>query len=138
MVISTPPKLIVFFDGTCGLCHRFVYFALCTMKGEPFLFAPQDSSLFRNIPNRPVYPSGSIIVCVKEETRLFSKGDAIHLIFLRLKYPWKMVAYLIYYTPRFMLNYGYDLIAKYRHKFLKKTDNACPTVPPAWRKFFVD
>lgn len=138
MLISEKPKLIIFFDGTCGLCHRFVHFALCTMKGEPFLFAPQDSDLFRNIPHRSSRPPDSIVVYLKEETQLFIKGDAVRLIFLHLKYPWRIAAYVIYLIPKFMLDFAYDIIAKYRHNFLKRHDRACPIIPPIWRKFFVD
>ena len=138
MPLPEQAKLIIFFDGTCGLCHRFVYFALCKMKGETLLFAPQESSLFRNIPHQPVCPSGSIIVYLKEKERLFSQGDAFRLIFFYLQYPWKIVSYVLYLIPRFMLNIGYEIIAKYRYKFFKKPDHACPFVTPERRKFFLE
>lgn len=138
MSISENLKLIIFFDGNCGLCHKFVCFALYNMNGEPFLFASQNSDLFLNMINRSSHLPRSIFVCRDKENQLLCKGEAIRLIFFRLKYPWKIIAYTLIFVPKCILNYAYDVVAKYRHSFLKKPDQSCPIVPPKWRKLFLN
>ncbi|MBI3508235.1 MAG: DUF393 domain-containing protein [Chlamydiia bacterium] len=130
-------KFIVFFDGNCGFCHRFVRFALYAMKQEPFLFAPRESRLFNTLNPSPSLQPDSIAVYSQKNTQLYYKGEAVRLIFSQLKYPWKGLFYLLNLIPKFMLNYTYDIVAKYRHRFFKKPDDSCPTVPFSQRKFFI-
>lgn len=130
-------KLMIFFDGNCGLCHKFIYFAVSKMKGEPFLFASQESRAFQNISNRFIYPADSIVVFLTKKEQLFSRGEAIRLIFSYLRHPWKVVAYLLYLIPSFLLNFGYTVVAKWRHRFFKRPEASCPIIPLSWQKFFL-
>jgi len=130
-------KLRIFFDGTCGLCHRFVYFILCKMKREVFIFTSQESPIFFEKTGLKANESDSIVVCIEEKNQCFYKGEAVRLILMQLKQPWKWAAFVLYCLPLPFLNVCYDCTAKFRHAFFKKKQS-CPLVPGKWVKFFDD
>lgn len=130
-------KLILFFDGYCGFCHRFIRFVLFAMKQEPFFFAPLKSPLFKALLPVSVSPPDSVAVYSKRKRRLYFKAEAVRLVFSQLKYPWKVLFYFLDFAPMSILNSTYDIIAKSRWSFFKMSDQNCPIVPSSKKRFFI-
>ncbi|HSX38728.1 MAG TPA: DCC1-like thiol-disulfide oxidoreductase family protein [Chlamydiales bacterium] len=131
-------KIWIFYDGTCGLCHKFVVFVLRNMKEEVFIFSPQSGHSFKEINDSEKYLGQSIVAYIENENQLFSKGDAVRLVLSHLRWPWRGLAYFLRCFPSPVLDFFYDCVAKIRHRFFKQPDRACPIVPARWSKFFKD
>ena len=131
----------VFYDGSCGFCHRFVQFSLNHMRLEaPFIFSPIHGKLFHQTISgqyKDVLPD-SIFVFDPLEGRVFDKGKAVIFILNRLGGEWKLLGCLLRIVPLFLLNFGYVLFAKIRHKFFKKPSSTCPVLSEELKQFFSD
>ena len=132
------PRIRVFYDGTCGLCHRFVLFILSNMEAEIFIFSPQSGSSFKTIQNSELNFGESIAICLENSAKVYYKADAIKIILTYLKYPWNWLGSFLKCFPSPLLNFLYDCVARIRHRFFKKPKEACPIVPASWLKFFED
>ncbi len=129
----------IFYDGYCGLCHRWVRFALAEdPAGRAFQFAPLQSPAFeRAVPaDRRAELPDSVIV-MTEDRQLLSRSDAVAHIMRRLGGIWRLLGALLAMLPRFIRDGGYNAVARIRHRLFKKPSDACPMLPPDLRTRFV-
>lgn len=134
-------KLRIFYDGTCGLCHRFVRFSLSRMTPQnPLYFSPLEGSTFKkiekNFPNH-FFPD-SIVVYDETCKKLLFKSEAVIKVLSMLIQPWKLIGFILKGVPLFISNRVYDFIAKIRRRLFKKPKQSCPTLPEKWKKYFKD
>ena len=115
---------ILFYDGTCGLCHGAVLFVLKRDKAGRFRFAPlQGETLAELTPEDVRVALPDSLVLREPDGRLFTRSSA--------------VGALLWIIPRPLRNLGYDLVAKVRHRFFKEPEGACPLVPLELRSRFL-
>lgn len=133
-------KIIIFYDGTCGLCHAFIRFVLYKLNlSKPFLFCPQKSNRFENLKNQFAQKAfaDSIAVYLENSDKLVFKTKAVILVLKYLRWPWKILVYLLQMVPTFIADFFYDLLARKRQSFFKKPTNDCPIIPLNLRRFFI-
>ena len=129
---------ILFYDGTCGLCHGAVLFVLKRDKGAVFRFAPlQGETLMELVPQdvRAALPDS--LVLREPDGRLSMRSSAVVGMLKRLGLFWRVLGALLWIIPRPLRDLGYDLVAKVRHRLFKKPDDACPIVPQELRGRFL-
>lgn len=135
MSMNTEPRLtpIVFYDGTCGLCHGFVQFIVARDRAGVFRFAPlQGQTAARLIPGL----TGDLrSVVLKDESGVYRKSDASLRTLTRLGGTWALAAGLRV-VPRPLRDFVYDVIAKRRHRLFGSAD-ACTLPAPAERSRFL-
>ena len=134
-------KLRIFYDGTCGICHRFVRFSLSRMTPQnPLYFSPLEGATFRKIEeNFPRHPfPDSIVVYDETSGRLLFKSEAVIKVLSLLMQPWKSIGFILKGIPLFISNRVYDFIAKIRRRLFKKPKQSCPVLPAKWKKYFED
>ena len=126
-------QVIVVFDGICGLCDRFVAFALRNdVRGE-LVFTSSQSSYGHalcerlNVSNESAH---SIIVVRNGNTLL--RSDAVVEIATHLRAPYAYLAY-IRLIPRPLRDLGYRLIAAIR-RLIPRNHSACGLLPPELQK----
>jgi predicted DCC family thiol-disulfide oxidoreductase YuxK len=128
----------VFYDGDCGLCHRFVRMILAEdPTGGTFRFAPLDSATAREAfdeRERAGLPDSVVVKTADGETLIRSRGS-LHIL-ARLGGLWRLIAGLMRFVPRPVLDLGYDFVARVRHRIFARTAAACPIVPPHLRARF--
>ena len=126
----------VFYDGTCGLCHRSVRFILAEdRRGTAFTFSPLGSERFlADIGDRPDLPD-SVIVFTADRTVLM-KSDAFIRILNRLGGLWRVIGILFSLIPRSLRDVAYDFIARIRYRLFGRAKDACPLLPPDLRARF--
>jgi predicted DCC family thiol-disulfide oxidoreductase YuxK len=127
----------VFFDGTCGLCHRGVRFFLAEERtGSAFLFAPLGGERFAaTIPDRAGLPDSLVVRTAAGET--FSRSAAVIHLLRRCGGLWRVVAALLAAIPRPIRDSGYDLCARVRYRLFGRAKEACPLLPADLRSRFV-
>jgi predicted DCC family thiol-disulfide oxidoreductase YuxK len=128
---------VVFFDGTCGLCHRGVRFFLAEDRaGSSFVFAPIGGARFSaTLPDRTGLPDSAIVRTAAGETLVRSSG-MLHLM-KRLGGIWRLVAVVGSIVPRLVRDAAYDLVASVRYRVFGRAKEACPLLPPDLGSRFV-
>lgn len=126
----------VFYDGTCGLCHRAVRFLLAEDRsGTSFAFAPlggdRHASEIGDVPGLP----DSIIVRAADGRVLVKSAAVIH-IGRRLGGLWRVLATVFALVPGVVRDAWYDFVARIRYRIFGREKDACPLLPPDLRARF--
>lgn len=118
---------IILFDGICNLCNGFVQFVIKRDKKALFRFGSLQSKAAQKIladKNLPLKNFKTIVLV--EGVGVFVQSEAVLKILGRLK-GWKWVS-VFKYVPRFIRDFVYGLISRYRyHIFGKKESCMIPT-----------
>ncbi len=134
---SNPPEHpIVFFDGVCGLCNRFVDWLLVRDKNHIFRFAPLQGSTAQSLLGLTNIVNPSSVILLADGTRT-EKAAAVAGILRRLGGSWAAIGTLVAWTPGGLANPVYDLVASRRYQIFGKRA-ACRLPSVAERSLFFD
>jgi predicted DCC family thiol-disulfide oxidoreductase YuxK len=125
---------LVYFDGICGLCNKFVDFLLRKDKKHQLRFTPlQGHTASQRIPTYTSAPPDSVIFETKGKI-YFQSGAAIRILYTLGGF-WKLsIVFLI--IPAFLRNAVYKFIAQNRYKWFGKKES-CRIPSPEERKYFL-
>lgn len=130
---------MLFYDGTCGLCHRAVKFVLRHDRtGDLFRFAPLQGSTFEAvipIEKQAVLPDSIVVRTL--DGALLVRSDAVIHILRRLGGGWRSAGSFLAAFPRAIRDAGYDFVARIRYRIFGRRVDYCPIVPPEWRTRFL-
>ena len=139
--LSTRAKTLVFYDGVCGLCDRFVRFVLMRDRRGQIKFAPLQGEMARTL----LQPAGhdpanleSILVVADWNgpgQRVLQRSAAVVHAVSELGGGWGVVARLARVVPTFFADAVYTAVARRRYRIFGKFD-ACPLPRPEWRDRF--
>jgi predicted DCC family thiol-disulfide oxidoreductase YuxK len=133
-------RLLVIFDGRCGLCNRSVRWLLVRDRRDQLRFVPSESPkvaalLTRHLPDYQELSAGSgsielgsILVARRagqSDEELLLRSSAVLELLRRLPGPWPAVATIAALVPLPLRDLVYRLIARYRHRVFGRL-NACP------------
>ncbi|MSR62340.1 MAG: DUF393 domain-containing protein [Planctomycetes bacterium] len=128
----------IYFDGECGLCHRWVLFTLARERGRAlFRYAPLQGPTFAaEVPaaQRGQLPD-SIVVRTSTGELLLRSAAVLHVL-TRVGGGWGLLAGALRLVPRALGDWGYDRVASVRKRFFSKPDTACPLAPPELARRF--
>ena len=134
----SPAPEVIFYDGHCGLCHRWVKFVLKRDSGGvAFRFAPLGGERFLQIvpePRREGLPD-SIIVMTGDGQLLVRSAAVLHIL-ARLGGLWRITSVLCRIVPAVFRDWLYDLIARLRQRVFRRPADVCPVLPPELRQRF--
>lgn len=120
-------KVLVLYDGECGLCDHTVQWLLDHDKKAALSYAPLQGETAAEIMSRHQLPEGlDSIIAVRglgADEKLFWYSSAAIEIAKELHWPWKILT-LSSWTPAFVRDALYRLIARNRLRFFGKVD-AC-------------
>ena len=129
----------IFYDGACGLCHRFVRIVVTHDAQGYFRFAPlQGEAMAKAIPDadrRSALPDS--IVVVTSANIVLVESDATAYILIGLGGFWRLLGVPLRLVPRPLRNLGYRCVAGVRSRLFKRPDNVCPLVPEELRDRFL-
>ena len=132
---STFPENIVLYDGYCNLCSGAVQFILRHEKKPVYYFLSLQSPIVAElIPDILVKNPPESIILIENE-KIFMSSDAALKISRKLKFPWRIFYYFIYF-PRFLRDPVYAFIAKNRYKYFGKK-SSCHTPDPKYKNRFL-
>jgi len=138
---ATPPlpRSHLFFDGTCGLCHRFVRMVLAEDRATHFWVAALQGHAIESLidePTRRALPDS--IVVRTSGGAVLTRSSAVGAILDRLGGWWRVLATLLRAIPRPLRDLGYDAIASVRKKLFATPASSCPLLPPTLRSRFLE
>lgn len=126
----------IFYDGECGLCHRFLRFCLSEDRdGVRFKFAPlQGETAVRELARFGKLPDS--VVLLTTDGRALTKSTAVIHVMRRLGGLWRIVAVAFAIFPAPLRDFVYDMIAGIRRRLFKKPEGLCPMMPQHLRPRF--
>jgi predicted DCC family thiol-disulfide oxidoreductase YuxK len=132
-------RLLVIFDGHCGLCNHSIRWFLRHDHHDRLRFTPSDSPnvaalLSRhNLDSTTATPTPNTILVAESlgtpTERLLTRSDAVLAILRQLPQPWPVFATICRIVPRPLRDLVYRLIARYRYRIWGRLDT-CP-IPTA-------
>ena len=129
-----PNKPIIFFDGVCGLCNKFVDFLIVRDKKQTFLFAPLQGLTAKQ--SLPTIADMESVLLLDPSGSLCDKSTAAIKILIRLGGIWKLAG-IFFVVPKFIRDPVYSVIAKNRYKIFGKKES-CRLPTPEERSRFLD
>jgi len=133
-----PQPELLFYDGTCGLCHRAVRLVLSFDRtGTAFRFAPLQGPTFAAMvpeSRRPGLPD-SLVVLTREDALLTRSSALVHVA-NRLGGLWRLLSALAGLVPPAMLDAAYDALTRRRRRFFAPPGDSCPVASPEARARF--
>lgn len=131
---------IIFYDGTCGLCHHAVQFVLKYDKKKLFLFAPLQGKTAKTYLNdwQKANPQADTVILLEwgqssPSITSFGKG-ALRICWL-MGGVWAIPG-LFSFLPPFLYNWIYRAIAKRRFQLFER--QSCLIPPLADPNRFLD
>lgn len=137
--LSEEANPILLYDGVCGLCNQFVQFVLRHDREGVFRFAALQSAFACAILAKYGIDPGELntlyVVLGNGDgsERLLSRSDAALYIGDRLK----MKSRFLRLFPRFLRNWGYNIVARFRYRVWGKYDT-CMVPEPGVRARFLE
>lgn len=125
---------LIFYDGTCGLCNRWVSLMLRHDREARLRFAPLQGPTAAAALSAVPKPWPDALIGL-EGDRLYLKSDAVLWAFSQVPAPWSWMR-VFQVFPLGLRNRGYDFVAKRRYRFFGRTES-CPLPEPAWKERFL-
>ncbi len=128
----------VYYDGSCGLCHRAVRFLLAEdVDGSRFRFAPLGGDAFEaHVPPAERRALPDSVIVGTEDGRLLVRSDAALHLLERLGGAWRILGLVAGIVPRAVRDAAYDGVASVRKRLFRAPKEACPLLPAALRERF--
>jgi predicted DCC family thiol-disulfide oxidoreductase YuxK len=134
------PHPILFYDGVCGLCNRFVQFVLRRDHNAVFRFAPLQSALAASILARHgANPNDldTVYVALNSDRKkedptkedptqpnefLLSRSNAVLFVLKQLSGRWRAIAFLLGLLPQFLRDAAYNIVVRHRYRIFGRVD----------------
>ena len=132
-------RVLVVFDGRCGLCNRAVRWLLHRDRRDRLRFAASESAKVAELLAR--HGMGMAELGLRPDTILvvrdvggaaesvLVRSDGVAALLRELPRPWPVVAAALNWIPRPVREQGYRLIARWRYRIWGRLES-CP-VPTA-------
>jgi predicted DCC family thiol-disulfide oxidoreductase YuxK len=121
---------VLLFDGVCVFCNRTVQFLIRHDPEAILRFVPLESVLGQDL-LAPFHaqpgPEGVILItsALTPQARLSRRTEAFSDVLRLLPEPWGAVGKAIRLVPRFLREFAYGLIARYRYRLFGRLAT-CP------------
>ena len=128
---------VVFFDGVCNLCNRYVLFVIDRDPKRYFSFASLQSETARAMLRGygvPALDLSSIVLL--ENERLYVRSSAVLRIARRLCWPWPLFSLLVA-VPRPWRDAAYAWISRNRYRWVGRAES-CRVPSPELSDRFLD
>ncbi|MFC7684545.1 thiol-disulfide oxidoreductase DCC family protein [Ureibacillus sp. GCM10028918] len=117
---------IILFDGECHFCDASVQFIIKRDRNKYFKFASIQSNIGQKLLKEFQIPKTIDSLVFIEGKKCYVKSTAALKVARRLDGVWSLL-YPFLFTPPFLRDAIYDIVAKNRHKLGKQTECRIPT-----------
>jgi predicted DCC family thiol-disulfide oxidoreductase YuxK len=128
---------LIFYDGVCGLCNRFVLFVLNRDRRSRFYFAPLQGKYAKEVIDISKKTGSELqTVYLFYNQHLYHRSRAVLKIFQLMGFPWNLTG-IFRIIPPIIADNIYDFIAGNRYRWFGKHEN-CPIPNAEHRSRFID
>lgn len=134
-------KNVIFYDGVCGFCNKFVQFVIAEDHDGVFYFASLQSDFAGlTLGRRGADPNilDTVYVLAKYGTadeKMLTKSEAVVYTVGQLR-PWlRPFATILGIMPKAVRDLGYAMVAKIRYKLFGKYDQCMLPSPETKQRF---
>ena len=129
------PYPVIFFDGACVVCNRFVRRIMRADKGDVFSFDSLQGETAKAVLDQlPADPKEWTMIYVDSRGR-FEQSDAVIEIYRRLGGFWSLFC-VLKIVPRVIRNWAYRFFARHRYRWFGQLET-CSVPSPEDRKRFL-
>lgn len=128
-------QAIVYYDGFCALCDRFVQFVLKRDRRSRFIFAPLQGKTARDRMAGRLSVEAMKTVVLETDGGLRIRSDAALAILAGLGGPWKLTT-VLRLVPRPLADAVYNFIARHRYRWFGRRE-ACRIPAPGEQHRFL-
>ena len=144
---SIGDRLLVIYDGRCGLCNRTVRWLLRRDRRDRLRFVPSDSPLVAALlarhgfiqPKDTEAATDTVVAVRTPDTaaeRVFVRSEAFLTILRELSMPWPAIAAFVRLIPDPVRDLGYRAVARNRYRIWGRLE-ACPIPTDEERRHFL-
>lgn len=124
---------MIFYDGVCLLCNRFIRFVLRWDRKKLIYISPLQSEFAASVlKDLRIDPGKLDTVIFYKEGRIYTQSDVIFSIFRSFGFPWTVLD-VFRLIPRQARDGVYRWVARNRYRWFGKASKICP-VPDAAQK----
>ena len=140
---TAPATTVVFYDGVCGLCNRFVRFLLERDRRASLRFAPLQGRVASEALARHGINVGdldTIRVLMRRgaaNEQLLQQSRAVLHAVAELGGAWALAARVGALVPVTIADRVYAAVGRRRYRTFGRYDS-CPIPPPEWRDRFLE
>lgn len=127
-------KNVIFFDGVCGLCNRFVDFVMSIDDDNEFLFSPLQGEFAKRVLPIEYTRDMKSVVLLKNSGDLYNQSNAVIEILGEIGGIWSL-AKVANILPQGILDKAYDLVAENRYNMFGKRETCRIPTPEERSKF---
>lgn len=134
-MFASPP--VLFFDGVCGLCNRFVQFLFQIDRGNVFKVATlQGKTAAQRLDPKLTRDLNSLVVLTTDGSTLTRSRAVLHVMDC-VGGPWRVLYWITSWIPVSIADRVYRFIAANRYRWFGKFD-VCRVPAPHEREKFLD
>jgi predicted DCC family thiol-disulfide oxidoreductase YuxK len=142
MAVADQQRTVVFYDGYCGLCDRFVHFLLARDPDGRLRFATLQGAVARRelTPDHDPGAADTVLVIADfggPHQRVLERSRAVLHALSVLGGPWKALAAIGRIVPPPIADAIYRFVARRRYGIFGRFD-VCPLPRPEWRDRFLE
>lgn len=121
---------VLYYDGSCAMCHGFVRFLLAEERTGTLRYAPLQSAGFAaSVPEKVRASLPDSLVLRTQDGQLYLRSDAVVRVMASMGGLWNALATLLRFVPRPLRNLAYDAVGGMRYRLFGRTSEACPLMP---------
>ena len=136
MIKAAAGRPVLFFDGVCNLCNRWVQFMIRHDRKKQFLFASLQSENGQLMQQHLLQQAGkmpdSVVLLYRDKYYIKSDAAIRAAALLGGVYKLLLIGLIV---PRFLRNIVYDRVAQNRYKWYGKTEGCMIPTPELKERF---
>jgi predicted DCC family thiol-disulfide oxidoreductase YuxK len=129
---------VLYYDGSCAMCHGFVRFLLAEERTGTLRYAPLQGTHFQaSVPESMRAGLPDSLILRTQDGTLHLRSAAVIQVMTELGGLWTAAAQLLRLVPRALRDGAYDVIGGLRYRVFGRAADACPVLTPQLRKRMV-
>jgi predicted DCC family thiol-disulfide oxidoreductase YuxK len=135
-------KVVLLYDGHCGLCNRVVRFCAKRDPARKMRYVPLQSEVGKELLARygetpeSLESAAIFLEAMTRQERFFHHSDAVAWALRQLRAPWNWLGRLVRWTPRFLREAVYAFVGRVRYAIFGRYAT-CPVPGAEIRSRFV-
>lgn len=128
---------IIFFDGICPLCNRFIKIVHRLDRKKVFRFSSLQSKTATQKLNAIKDPLELNSVIYFQNGKSYTKSDALEQILNNLGGLWSLLSYIFKVLPKSWRDHIYTYVAEHRYRWFGQLES-CPIPSAEEKKFYLE